>query len=249
MYLNNKYTRIYYQIIDRAKTRPKPKINEKHHIIPKCKAFGGPNTKENIIPLTFKEHFICHHLLLKMCKTPQQKSSMYYAFTRMGMKSKTNKRIINSKIYERIKIVNRNLCSGENSYLYGKKASEETKKKLSKSHICLKASDETKKKISQNHSDISGKKHPMYGKHHSEESKKKMSEKLKGKVSGNKGKKGQIPWNKGKKTSKETKKKISKSLKGRIAWNKGKLFSKETRIKMSESAKKRYSNYATTKIT
>ena len=34
MFLDNKYTRIYYQIINRAKSRPKPLVyTEKHHII------------------------------------------------------------------------------------------------------------------------------------------------------------------------------------------------------------------------
>lgn len=62
----------------------------------------------------------------------------------------------------------------------------------------------------------------------SEETKRKMSEAHKGQKAWNKGKKcphllkntngfkkGQIPWNKGKKMSKETKRKLSKSLEGR----------------------------------
>lgn len=45
--------------------------------------------------------------------------------------------------------------TGSNHYFYGKKHTEETKKKISKTN--------------------SGKNHPFYGKHHSEESKRKMS--------------------------------------------------------------------------
>jgi len=89
IYLNNKYTKTYYRLIEKCQNRPKPDCyTEKHHIIPKCKAFGGNNSKENLVCLTFKEHWTCHHLLMKMCKTPQQKRSMYYAFNRMGQKAK-----------------------------------------------------------------------------------------------------------------------------------------------------------------
>jgi hypothetical protein len=155
IYLNNKYTKIYYQIINRAKERPEPEINEKHHIIPKCKAFGGLNIRKNKVPLTFKEHWTCHHLLLKMCKTPQQKSSMYCAFTRMGYSNKLHKRIINSKMYERIRIANKKLMCGKNNPFYGKHHTKETKRKMSKAHIGNKKalghklSKETKKKISE----------------------------------------------------------------------------------------------------
>ena len=46
-FLNNKYTKTYYQIINRAQIRLIPlEYTEKHHIIPKCKSFNGPNTKK-----------------------------------------------------------------------------------------------------------------------------------------------------------------------------------------------------------
>ena len=162
IYLNNKYTKIYYRIIHKCQKRLKPNCyTEKHHIIPKCKSFDGQNTPENIVPLTFKEHFICHHLLLKMCKTPQQKRSMYYAFNRMGKKSKNSGRIINSKMYERIKIANRQLsfghkCSKKTKKIMseaskGKKKSEEHKKKLSEANKGRIISEETKKKLSESH--------------------------------------------------------------------------------------------------
>jgi hypothetical protein len=193
IYLDNKYTKTYYRIIDRAKVRPVTfGYTEKHHIIPKCKPFCGPNTKENLISLTFKEHWVCHHLLLKMV-SGVGKSKMYWAFTRMGQTNAKQNRNINLKSFERIKQNNNYLNSNENHPMYGRKHSEKSKKKMSNSRkgkkfseehkqklsISLtgkKRSEETRKKISKNHANISGKNNPFFGKKHSEETKKKMSE-------------------------------------------------------------------------
>ena len=65
IFINNKYTAIYYQIIDQANRRPKPECyTEFHHIIPK--SLGGTNDPDNIVCLTAREHFVCHKLLTKM---------------------------------------------------------------------------------------------------------------------------------------------------------------------------------------
>jgi hypothetical protein len=60
---------VYNNIIERGKTRgcDKKKLKdyyEAHHIIPKC--MGGADSKDNLVLLTAKEHFICHLLLEKM---------------------------------------------------------------------------------------------------------------------------------------------------------------------------------------
>ena len=65
IFIDNKYTKWYFNIIANAKSRISVDgYIEKHHIIPK--SLGGNNTKENIIALSAKEHFICHLLLPKM---------------------------------------------------------------------------------------------------------------------------------------------------------------------------------------
>lgn len=66
MYLQNKYTKCYYNIIERAKSRNLPKeiYSERHHIIPR--SIGGSNHSDNLVNLTAREHFICHLLLPRM---------------------------------------------------------------------------------------------------------------------------------------------------------------------------------------
>lgn len=80
---------------------------------------------------------------------------------------------------------------GKNTWMKGKKLSEETRKKISESLKGKKRPTETCKKISES----------KKGRKHSEESRRKMSESLKGKPA----------WNKGKKPSHETRRKMSKS--------------------------------------
>ena len=57
LFTANKYTRWYYDIIDRAKTRILSANNyyEKHHIIPK--SLGGSNSADNLVNLSAREHF------------------------------------------------------------------------------------------------------------------------------------------------------------------------------------------------
>lgn len=66
IFINNKYTCIYNNIITIAKNRNKQHniYYEQHHIIPK--SLGGDNTPENLVYLTGREHLICHLLLIRM---------------------------------------------------------------------------------------------------------------------------------------------------------------------------------------
>ena len=58
------YEKIYNQIVNRAKNRILECYTEKHHIIPRC--MGGSDDKENLVSLTAREHFLCHHLLVRI---------------------------------------------------------------------------------------------------------------------------------------------------------------------------------------
>lgn len=93
------------------------------------------------------------------------------------------------------------LYSGENASFYGRKHTEETKKRMSESAIGRVTSEETKKKISMAKS---GDKNPLLGTHHSEETNKKISESNK-----------KFWENKSRVMSDETKAKITASSLGR----------------------------------
>ena len=130
------YQKIHSQIINNAKDRNwNKKIGfyvECHHIIPR--SFGGKNTKENIVVLTPKEHYIVHLLLTKIY-TGFKREKMVRAFMRMCKGNDPVRRIVTSRTYSKLreeysKIVSRQV-SGKNHPFYGKKHSEETKQKMS----------------------------------------------------------------------------------------------------------------------
>lgn len=161
------YQVIHDSIIQRAKDRLLEGYGENHHIIPIC--MGGYDDISNIVRLTAREHFVVHQLLVKMY--PKQEK-LIYAMKMMTVGHQDNR--INNRMYEWIR--NR-LSSVHSARLTGRKASDETKRKMSAWQIGKKHSNETKARISQS---LIGKNtaenHHMYGKKHSEETKRKMSE-------------------------------------------------------------------------
>lgn len=100
MFLSNKYTKLYFDIINKAIFQKRIKgiiYYESHHIIPK--SLGGENGKLNRVLLTAREHYIIHWLLTKMCKDPQHRQKMFWAFHRLVF-SKTGIRNFTSYQYE-----------------------------------------------------------------------------------------------------------------------------------------------------
>lgn len=143
--IENKYYQWYVNIIQNAISQQRvKKINtyEKHHIIPD--SLGGLNNKDNLVLLTFKEHFVCHHLLTKFTVN-RDRSKMIFAFWSMsnkwGRKNTTYR--ITSNVYARLKEEVATLISKNNT---------------GKSHP---VTDETRKLISESKL---GNKNPMHGK-------------------------------------------------------------------------------------
>ena len=173
MYLKNKYTKCYYSIIHRAKSRDLSveTYTEKHHIIPR--SLGGNNDPENLVKLTAREHFICHLLLPKML-TGVSKRNMTFAIWSMLNRDHSKQRSrhkVNSHTYQRLKSQIAKAISESNS---GRKRTKEFCELMSK----LKSGVTNPKLSGQNHytkkegyvSKRSGENHYHYGKKQSLES-------------------------------------------------------------------------------
>jgi hypothetical protein len=100
MFKENKYTKWYFQIIERSREFRSLDFVEKHHVVPRC--LNGSNCKENIANLTPREHFLCHLLLVKMNSSHLLK----FALIRMSTCNQFQKRKINSHWYDYLKRLN-----------------------------------------------------------------------------------------------------------------------------------------------
>lgn len=80
-FLNNKYLSKYYAIINSAKSKNRIRTvgdgYQIHHIIPRC--MGGTDDPDNLVILTYKEHRVCHRLLINLT-TGEYKHKMMYAY-------------------------------------------------------------------------------------------------------------------------------------------------------------------------
>jgi hypothetical protein len=188
---------------------------EKHHIIPR--SFGGKRNKENLINLTYKEHFIAHKLLFEFC-IGQEKVKMGYALHRLCFANNKNQkyRIKGAREYEKIKEGIYQFIRGENHPNFGK----------------IMWDEEQRKNISER---MLGSKNPQYGKHSWNYGLTKECNdilKKQGEILSQKFKKGEIHILNWGKQSDEGKKRI-----GNAQRNKPKT--KECRNKISEKLKNR----------
>ena len=181
MYLTNKYTKWYKSIIANAIQRVNNDGSfEKHHIIPK--SLGGTNIATNLVKLTPKEHYICHLLLTKMVEGAARQKMWYAHYMMMrGI----NRYKPTARMYD---IARRNLVEANKlrpGPSLGKKMSEETKQKISRSQKGIPKgpkTDEHKAKLGKyirtdrHKVDISNMRKSQIGLFkHSEETKSKMS--------------------------------------------------------------------------
>lgn len=208
MYLLNKYTTWYNNIVVTAKSRilPENTYSERHHIVPKC--LGGGDHKDNLVKLTAKEHFVCHLLLTKMVSDPVIKRKMQFAlnsFRRSSRNQHRHKLTASQYAYIRDQVSQaRSESLKGNKFALGRSVSESTRLKMSLSNTGKKKrprTEQEKRVISQQHT----------GKILSEETKQKMR-KPKSASHCENIRKAQL----GKIISDETKRKISEARLGRI---------------------------------
>lgn len=130
IFLPKKYTKWYLNIITAAKFR---NVNEEklysHHVIPESFFLkrkrrgsdgwieGDPNTPDNLVNLTYREHLLCHWLLTKMV-VGKAKIKMKVAFSLMVNSSFNIENI--SKIYARYKFQEFNETKYSFSHISGK---------------------------------------------------------------------------------------------------------------------------------
>lgn len=187
MFKQNKYTNIYYKIINKAKTlaRVKSKENyyESHHIIPR--SLGGDNSTDNKVLLTFKEHYICHRLLPKMVLNQEQKIKMNYALYVLSKASEGQYRLLTK--HQRMICLEANRKASSNRTHkpnLGNRHSEETKQILREKSSGRTHSDKVKQIIKENNKKTNvsrGNKvrAALTGKTKSEEHKRKIAESIK----------------------------------------------------------------------
>lgn len=131
MFLTNKYSKWYYNIINNATTRERNGYTEKHHIIPK--SLGGSNSIENLVRLTGKEHYICHLLLVKMTIGDNRKKMLHAIWSFIRSSKNQNRQKITGKRYERIRQEFSQMLSESRKGVLnvGRIVSNEQRKKLS----------------------------------------------------------------------------------------------------------------------
>lgn len=161
MFIENKYTNWYFNIItSRQNSQLDSSVYyEKHHIIPR--SLGGSNIKDNLVYLTFREHFIIHWLLTKMCENRKDQIKMKHAFGFMVYGKRKEYHNITSIQYSAAKNQKREALNSEehkhrlSKLKKGIPRSEETKQKIREKRALQKPmSEETKKKIGNAHRGI-----------------------------------------------------------------------------------------------
>lgn len=179
MFLDNKYTKWYFNIIRKYSFEETPigLYTEIHHIIPR--SLGGNDIKENLTIVSARVHFILHLLLLKMCKFPRDKRSMSFAFIMMSRSNSKQRYLqMNSKLFERYKRIASIQFKGENNPMYGKGHLFKGKNNPMYGKPCYyNMSEEQKQQWKKNISKgIKGEKNPFYNKKHSEKTRRHISE-------------------------------------------------------------------------
>jgi hypothetical protein len=200
----NKYKKWYNQIIENARTH-RQGYTESHHIIPQ--SLGGKDSKDNLVDLTAREHFISHWLLTKIHKEGEAHWKMMNALRIMKAENKNQQRYdtpITSRVYENLKVEYSKLQSerykGENNPMYGKSHTPEfierfrdavtgeknamkrpeQKEKMRHLKLGKKRAPFSEEWIANLSAAHSGEGNGMFGKSHSDDTKQKQREKALG---------------------------------------------------------------------
>lgn len=140
MFLNNKYTKWYLQLMQSRKGLVRDCYTENHHIIPF--SLGGENVGTNMVRLTAREHFIAHLLLPFMLMGHAKRKMMFALGMMRGKGARVEIYIPSSRIYE---ICRRSFSEAQRN----RTVSKETRAKMSASSKGRRLSVVAKEKIRQ----------------------------------------------------------------------------------------------------
>ena len=129
MKLENKYARIYSTLIGQAQSRSINEGVEIHHIVPR--SLGGSNSSDNTVALTLREHFVAHWLLTKMYDGEARRKMLFALATMSRGRTLTSRQFAVARA-ARIQAQT------------GKKASDETRAKMSLARKGKKFSEEAR---------------------------------------------------------------------------------------------------------
>ena len=156
--------------------------HERHHVLPKC--MGGTNDKDNLIDLFAREHFEAHRLLA--LENPENKKLVYAWWMMSHVKDENQDRYeLSADEYEEARkafsIVRKNIPAYNKGVPASEKQKQKQREKMKGRYLGEKSpwygrkhSEDTKRKMSENHADFKGENHPQFGTHLSEEHKQKL---------------------------------------------------------------------------
>ena len=198
------YSAVYCALIEKRRQHSlqDSAYGEVHHIIPKSE--GGDDSKENLVRLSAREHYVAHLLLAKIYDDYKMYSALVYMQSRRHKKRKFK---FNSRLYEKLREEYAKKISNDNHWTHRHPEKVRRGFKYSESH---------NKKLSEIGKTKTGKLNNFYGKHHSEEARRKMSLVHKG-VSTYK----TAAKLRGRKLSSEHKQKDREAMLGMKFWNNG----------------------------
>lgn len=201
----------YIKFIDSLKSQVVEGYSEKHHIIPK--SLGGTDSKDNLIILTARQHYVAHWILARALGGSAARA--FFMMSNFGRYGKTN-----SKTYDIAREEYSKLASEQMQGRIMPPVSDATKEKQRQAKLGRKLSPEHIEKV----------RLASTGRFVSEETKRKVSEAKKGKSNGRTGYR----------QLQETRNKIGQAQVGALNHMHGRKHSMETKLKMQLAHAKRF---------
>ncbi len=129
------YKKLYNALIESRLKNPPKENFEKHHILPKSLFHEKAKDKNNLVKLTYREHYVAHHLLyLHYKKKGDKNATMKMALAWRMMCKNTNGLHVSINEYEKAKQADKEerkiKYKGKGNPFYGKHLSDDHKKKM-----------------------------------------------------------------------------------------------------------------------